>query len=96
MRLKSVFCGQVVAKYLNSLPVGFSVDRLPNFRQVFLGTPSFNAKVYQLDKASDVPSKANAISSKRPAVGEGASLLGEVIASTTFSVSAQTANCQAK
>ena len=95
LRLVSVNCGQLVAKYWNSLPVGFSVDRLPNFRQVFLGTPSFNAKVYQFDTTSDVPSKANAILSNRPTLGEGTSLLGEVITSITFSLSAQPADSQA-
>ena len=73
MRLESVFCGQATAKYWNIILVGFSVNRLSNVQQVFLGTPSFNAKAYHLDKVSELPSKANAISCKRPAVGERAS-----------------------
>ena len=91
LRLVSVNCGQLVAKYWNSLPVGFSVDRLSNVQHVILCTPSLIAKVYQFDKTSDRPSRAKASSSKIPALGEGASL-GLVITSTTLSESMQTTN----
>ena len=86
-RLVSFICGQVAAKYWKSLLVGFSIERLSNFFQVFLGTPSFTAKLHQFDKTSDVPSRAKAISSKRPAPGEGACTLRDVITSWTFSAS---------
>ena len=86
-RLVSFICGQVAAKYWKSLLVGLSVERLSNSQQVFLGTPSFIAKVYQFDKTIDVPSRAKAISSKRPALSEGACILRDVITSCTFSES---------
>lgn len=91
LRLPIVNCGQLVAKCWNSLPVGFSMDRLSNVQHVILCTPSLIAKVYQFDKTSDRPSRAKASSSKIPALGEGASL-GLVITSTTFSESVQTTN----
>ena len=93
-RLVSVICGQVAAKYWKSLLVGFSVERLSNFQQVFLGTPSFIANVYQLDKTCDVPSKAKAISSRRPVWGEGACIRCDVITSWTFSESVHSAERQ--
>ena len=69
-RLFSLISGQVVTKYRNRLWVGSSVERRSNSQQVFLGTPSFIAKLDQLDNTREVTSRANAISSKSPAVGE--------------------------
>ena len=71
-RVFSFISGQVVIKYCNRLWVGSSVERRSNSQQVFLGTPSFIAKLDQLDNTREVTSRANAISSKSPAVGEGA------------------------
>ena len=86
-RLFSLISGQVVTKYRNRLWVGSSVERRSNSQQVFLGTPSFIAKLDQLDNTREVTSRANAISSKRPAVGEGAWIFRDVIMSFTFSES---------
>ena len=82
--LVSVISGQVAAKYWKILLVGLSVERLSNSQQVFLGTHSFIASVNQFAKTIDVPSKAKAISSRRPARREGACTLREVITSWTF------------
>ena len=71
-RVFNFISGQVITKYCNRLRVGLSVERRSNSQQVFLGTPSFIAKLDQLDNTREVTSRANAISSKRPAVGEGA------------------------
>ena len=86
-RLFSLISGQVVTKYRSRLWVGSSVERRSNSQQVFLGTPSFIAKLDQLDNTREVTSRANAISSKSPAVGEGAWTFGDVIMSFTFSES---------
>ena len=71
-RVFNFISGQVITKYCNRLRVGLSVERRSNSQQVFLGTPSFIAKLDQLDNTREVTSRANAISSKSPAVGEGA------------------------
>ena len=90
-RVFSFISGQVVIKYCNRLWVGSSVERRSNSQQVFLGTPSFIAKLDQLDNTREVTSRANAISSKSPAVGEGAWIFRDVIMSFTFSESMHSA-----
>ena len=86
-RVFNFISGQVITKYCNRLRVGLSVERRSNSQQVFLGTPSFIAKLDQLDNTREVTSRANAISSKSPAVGKGAWIFRDVIMSFTFSES---------
>ena len=92
-RRLSVICGRAVAKYSNICFVGLCTEGLPISQHVFLGTPSFIAKLYQFAKTSDVPSmaRAKAISSRRPARSEGAFISRDVITSWTFSDSSQPA-----
>ena len=88
----SFMCERVASKYWNSLLVGLSVERAPNFQHAFLGTLSFIAKLYQFPRASDVPSRAKAISSRISPCGEAwACIFLGVITSRTFSSSAQPA-----
>ena len=87
----SVICGQIAAKYSNSLLVGSVVDRLSNWFMIFLGTPSFSAKPFQFFGMIDCLSSAKAISSKRPAWGEGDCTSLEVITSFTRCKSVQPA-----
>ena len=87
--LFSVIWGRAVSKYWNNWFVGLWVERVSNFKQSFLGTPNFIAKLYQFPKTSDVASRTRAILSKRPTRGEGA--FGDVITSRTLSSSAQPA-----
>ena len=90
-RIFSVIWGRAAAKYWNSLLVGFWVERLCNSKQVFRDTPSAIARWYQFSESCNVESRAKAISSKRPAWSEEASIFGDVITSLTFSESAQPA-----
>ena len=80
----SVICGRIAAKYSNILLVGSVVDRLSKWLKVSLGTPSFSAKRLQFFGMVDCLSSAKAISSKRPAWGEGDCTSLEVITSFTW------------
>ena len=90
-RVFTVICGQVLPTYSNSWLVGLCVERLSNSLKVFLGTPSFNAKLLQFAKVIDCTSSFKAISSKRLPLGEGATRCRGVIASRTNSQSLRAA-----
>lgn len=90
-RVFTVISGQVLPKYSNNWFVGLCVERLSNSLNVFLGTPSFNAKLLQFAKAIDCTSSFKAISSKRLTLGESATECRDVIASLTNSESPRAA-----
>ena len=77
----------MLPKYSNNWLVGLCVERLSNSLKVFLGTPSFNAKLLQFAKVIDSTSSFKAISSKRLPLGERATGCRDVIASLTNSES---------
>lgn len=81
----------MLPKYSNNWLVGLCVERLSNSLKVFLGTPSFNAKLVQVAKVIDRTSSFKAISSKRLTLGEGATGCRDVIASLTNSESLRAA-----
>ena len=81
----------MLPKYSNNWLVGLCVERLSNSLKVFLGTPSFNAKLPQFAKVMDCTSSFKAISSKRLTLGEGATGCRDVIASLTNSESPRAA-----
>ena len=81
----------MLLKYSNSWLVGLCVERLSNSLKVFLGTPSFTAKLLQFAKVTDCTSSFKAISSKRLTLGEGATGCRDVIASLTNSESPRAA-----
>lgn len=81
----------MLPKYSNNWLVGLCVERLSNSLKVFLGTPSFNAKLPQFAKVMDCTSSFKAISSKRLTLGEGATECRDVIASLTNSESPRAA-----
>ena len=81
----------MLPKYSNNWLVGLCVERLSNSLKVFLGTPSFNAKLPQFAKVIDCTSSFKAISSKRLTFGEGATECRDVIASLTNSESPRAA-----
>ena len=83
----TVICGQVLPKYSNNWLVGLCVERLSNSLKLFLGTPSFNAKLLQFANVIDCTSSFKAISSKRLPLGERATGCRDVIASLTNSES---------
>ena len=81
----------MLPKYSNNWLVGLCVERLSNSLNLFLGTPSFNAKLLQFAKVIDCTSSFKAISSKRLTLGEGATGCRDVIASLTNSESPRAA-----
>ena len=72
----------MLPKYSNKWLVGLCVERLSNSSKVFLGTPSFTAKLLQFAKVIDCTSSFKAISF-RLILGEGATRFRDVIASLT-------------